>query len=35
VTVDGDYMVVNGDKIRVLANRNPAELPWRTSASTW
>jgi glyceraldehyde 3-phosphate dehydrogenase len=21
-------MVVNGDKIRVLANRNPAELPW-------
>ena len=28
VTVDGDYMVVNGDKIRVLANRNPAELPW-------
>jgi glyceraldehyde 3-phosphate dehydrogenase len=29
VTVDGDYMVVNGDKIRVLANRNPAELPWK------
>jgi len=28
VTVDGHYMVVNGDKIRVLANRNPAELPW-------
>ncbi|MCS6765793.1 MAG: type I glyceraldehyde-3-phosphate dehydrogenase [Candidatus Protistobacter heckmanni] len=28
VTVDGDYMVVNGDKIRVLAKRNPAELPW-------
>lgn len=28
VAVDGDYMVVNGDKIRVLANRNPAELPW-------
>src|ERR1700758_824005 len=28
VTVDGDYLVVNGDKIRVLANRNPAELPW-------
>ena len=28
VTVDGDFMVVNGDKIRVLANRNPAELPW-------
>jgi glyceraldehyde 3-phosphate dehydrogenase len=29
VTVDGDYMVVNGDRIRVLANRNPAELPWK------
>ena len=28
VVVDGDHMVVNGDKIRVLANRNPAELPW-------
>lgn len=28
VQVEGEYMVVNGDKIRVLANRNPAELPW-------
>lgn len=28
VEVDGDDMVVNGDRIRVLANRNPAELPW-------
>ncbi|SDV49524.1 type I glyceraldehyde-3-phosphate dehydrogenase [Chitinasiproducens palmae] len=28
VSVEGDYLVVNGDKIRVLANRNPAELPW-------
>ncbi len=28
VAVDGDTMVVNGDRIRVLANRNPAELPW-------
>src|SRR6516225_8152870 len=28
VSVDGDYLVVNGDKIRVLANRNPTELPW-------
>ena len=32
VTVDGDSMVVSlgkrSDKIRVLANRNPAELPW-------
>lgn len=28
VEVDGDVMIVNGDRIRVLANRNPAELPW-------
>ncbi len=28
VEVDGDYMVVNGDKIRVLAERDPAKLPW-------
>jgi glyceraldehyde 3-phosphate dehydrogenase len=28
VSVEGENMIVNGDKIRVLANRNPAELPW-------
>ena len=28
VSVDGDAMVVNGDRIRVLANRDPAQLPW-------
>ena len=28
VSVDGDYMVINGDKIRVLANRDPSALPW-------
>ncbi len=28
VKVDGDCMVVNGDKIRVLAERNPEDLPW-------
>jgi glyceraldehyde 3-phosphate dehydrogenase len=28
VTVEGDYMIVNGDKIRVCAERNPANLPW-------
>jgi glyceraldehyde 3-phosphate dehydrogenase len=28
VEVDGDAMVVNGDRIKVLAMRNPAELPW-------
>jgi glyceraldehyde 3-phosphate dehydrogenase len=29
VAVDGDYLVVNGDKIKVLAQRDPSELPWR------
>jgi glyceraldehyde 3-phosphate dehydrogenase len=28
VDVDGDALVVNGDRIKVLAVRNPAELPW-------
>jgi len=28
VSVDGDHMVINGDRIRVLAQRDPAQLPW-------
>ncbi len=28
VEVDGESMVVNGDRIKVLAMRNPADLPW-------
>ncbi|PZN35089.1 MAG: type I glyceraldehyde-3-phosphate dehydrogenase [Proteobacteria bacterium] len=28
VQVDGDYMIVAGDRIRVLAERDPAKLPW-------
>src|ERR1700761_1507630 len=28
VKVDGDSMVVNGDRIRVLAERDPSKLPW-------
>jgi len=28
VEVDGDSMVVNGDRIRVLAERDPSKLPW-------
>ena len=28
VSVEGDYMIVNGDKIRVLSERDPAKLPW-------
>ncbi|HEX2140292.1 MAG TPA: type I glyceraldehyde-3-phosphate dehydrogenase [Woeseiaceae bacterium] len=28
VEVEGDGMIVNGDRIRVLAERDPAKLPW-------
>ena len=28
VVVDGDHMIVDGDKIRVFAQRNPADIPW-------
>ncbi len=28
IAVDGDSMVVAGDRIKVLAQKNPAELPW-------
>ena len=28
VDVDGDYMIVNGDKIRVFAQRDPAQIGW-------
>jgi glyceraldehyde 3-phosphate dehydrogenase len=28
VTVDGDYIVVNGDRLRVFAERDPSKLPW-------
>jgi glyceraldehyde 3-phosphate dehydrogenase len=28
VAVDGDCMVVNGDRIKVFAERDPAKLPW-------
>jgi glyceraldehyde 3-phosphate dehydrogenase len=29
VSVDGDHMVVDGDRIRVVAQRDPAQLPWK------
>ncbi|MEO7742680.1 MAG: type I glyceraldehyde-3-phosphate dehydrogenase [Usitatibacter sp.] len=29
VEVDNDHMVVNGDRIRVVAQRDPAQLPWK------
>ncbi|NLO80807.1 MAG: type I glyceraldehyde-3-phosphate dehydrogenase [Xanthomonadaceae bacterium] len=28
VEVEGDYMIVNGDRVRVLAERDPSKLPW-------
>ncbi len=28
VAVEGDSMIVNGDRIKVLAERDPAKLPW-------
>src|SRR5512139_3173951 len=28
VTVDGDSIVVNGDRIKVLSERDPSKLPW-------
>ena len=28
VKVDGESMVINGDRIKVLAIRNPADIPW-------
>ncbi|MFZ6875140.1 type I glyceraldehyde-3-phosphate dehydrogenase [Undibacterium sp. Di27W] len=28
VTVEGDTMIVNGDEIKVFAERNPANIPW-------
>ena len=29
VAVEGDHMVVNGDRIKVVAQRDPAQLPWK------
>ncbi len=28
VSVDGEFIVINGDRIRVFAERDPAKLPW-------
>lgn len=28
VKAEGDYLIVNGDKIRVFAERDPSKLPW-------
>ncbi len=29
VEVEGEHLVVNGDRIRVCAQKNPGELPWK------
>lgn len=29
VAVDGDYLVVNGQRIRIFAEKDPANLPWK------
>jgi glyceraldehyde 3-phosphate dehydrogenase len=29
VEVEGDHMIVNGDRIRVVAQRDPSQLPWK------
>ena len=29
IAVEGEHLIVNGDRIRVCAKRNPAELPWK------
>lgn len=33
VSVDGDYMVINGDKIRVFTERDPAKIPWASAGA--
>jgi len=34
VTVDGDYLVINGKKMKVYAEKDPANLPWGTLGVT-
>ena len=28
ITIENDDMVINGDKVRVLSERDPSKLPW-------
>src|SRR5690625_5766720 len=28
VALDGDHLVVNGDRLRLIHNRDPSTLPW-------
>ena len=29
VVVENDNMIINGDKVRVLSERDPSKLPWK------
>ncbi len=29
VSIDGDYLVINGDRIKALSVRDPSQLPWK------
>ncbi len=29
IEVDGDYLIVNGRKIRIYAEKDPLNLPWK------
>jgi len=31
VTTEDDFLIINGNKIKVYAERNPAEIPWQES----
>ena len=35
VSVDGDALVVNGDRIKVTAQRDPAQVPWGTMGAEY
>jgi len=29
VKIEGEFLVINGDKLKVLAERDPSKLPWK------
>ena len=35
VTVENNNMLVNGDKVRVLSERDPSKLPWKESIQAY
>ena len=30
VSTEGDFLIINGDRIQVLRERDPSKLPWQT-----